>query len=95
MAKHKTEVKLTGEFTTIDVYLEGIEIPLREVNDGEHYKLYSEFEINGPLDVHVRLKGWIDMKWEISIKVDNKEVFKKKDTFDWRGFTTFTQPVNI
>ncbi len=29
MAKHKTEVSLHGEFTTIDVFLEGIEIPLR------------------------------------------------------------------
>lgn len=50
MAKHKTEIKLVGEFTTIDVYLEGIEIPLREINDGEHYKLYSEFEISGLLN---------------------------------------------
>ena len=95
MAKHKTEVKLVGEFTTIDVYLEGTEIPLREINDGEYYKLYNEFVIDGQLDIHVRLKGWIDMKWKISIKVDDKEVFKKNGTFDWKGFVTFTDKVNI
>lgn len=95
MAKHKVEVKLNGEFTTIDVFLEGIEISLREINDGEHYKLFSEFEITDLLDVHVRLKGWIDMKWSIEIKVDNKKVFNRNGEFDWKGFITFTEQVNM
>lgn len=95
MSKHKLEVKLSGEFTTIDVYLEGTEIPLREINNGEYYKLYTEFEIKDPLDVHVRLKGWSDMKWKISIKVDDTEVLENNGVFDWKAFVTFTKQVNI
>jgi hypothetical protein len=95
MAKHKTEVTLKGEFTTIDVFLEGIEIPLREINDNEYYKLYSEFEIQNPLDIQVRLKGWIGMKWGFSIILDDKEVYSNKGTFDYKGFVTFTVQKNI
>jgi hypothetical protein len=90
MAKHKTEVSLQGEFTTIDVFLEGIEIPLREINDNDYYKLYNEFEINNPLNINVRLKGWTGMKWKIIVKVDDTNVYSKKGDFDEKGFVTFT-----
>ena len=95
MTKHKTELILKGEFTTIDVFLEGIEIPLREINDNDYYKLFNEFEVQNPLDIHVRLKGWIGMKWEFSVKVDSKEVYSDKGQFDHKGFITFTKHINI
>jgi|GEM_PF-4329143 len=90
MAKYKTEVSLQGEFTTIDVFLEGIEIPLREVNDNDYYKLYNEFEIINPLNINVRLKGWVGMKWKIIIKVEDKAAYTKSGVFDNKGFVTFT-----
>ena len=95
MAKCKTEVFLKGEFTTIDVFLEGLEIPLREINNGEFFKLFSEFGIRNPLDIHVRLKGWISMKWQFKIKVNDKEVFSKSGQFDSKGFVTFTEQIQI
>lgn len=95
MAKHKTEVNLQGEFTTIDVYLEGIEIPLREINDNDYYKLYSEFEIINPLNINVRLKGWTGMKWKITIKVDETNVYSKNGVFDNKGFVAFTATKSI
>lgn len=95
MAKHKIEVILKGEFTTIDVFLEGIEIPLREINDNDYYKLYSEFEIDNPLDINFRLKGWTGMSWSILIKVDNTTVFSKKGVFDRKGFVTFSTTKTI
>ncbi len=95
MDKHKIEVRLQGEFTTIDVFLEGIEIPLREVNDNDYSKLYTEFEIQNPLDINVRLKGWIGMKWALSIKIDDKEVYSKNGVFDFKGFVSFTDTKSI
>lgn len=92
---YKVEVFLKGEFTTIDVFLEGKEIPLREINDGDYYKLYSSFEILDPLDIHVRLKGWYSMDWSFAVKVNDKEVFKKEGEFDVKGFVTFTEKVKI
>jgi hypothetical protein len=95
MAKKKVEVILKGEFTTIDIFLEGIEIPLNEINNNDFYKLYNLFEIEDPLDIHVRLKGWIDMNWEIIIKINNATVFSKHGTFDYRGFITFTETIKL
>jgi len=95
MSKHKTEVSLQGEFTTIDVFLEGIEIPLREINDNDFYKLYNEFEIVNPLNISARLKGWTGMKWKITIKVDDKVVYSKNGIFDNKGFVTFTATKSI
>jgi hypothetical protein len=95
MARHKIEVNLLGEFTTIDVFLEGIEIPLKEINDNTYYKVYTEFDILDPLDINVRLKGWIGMKWNLSVKVDDKEFYSKEGVFDYKGFVTFTDTKNI
>ncbi len=95
MAKHKTEVSLQGEFTTIDVFLEGIEIPLREINDNDYYKLYNEFEIVNSLNINVRLKGWSGMKWKITIKVDDTTAYTKNGVFDNKGFVTFTATKTI
>lgn len=95
MAKHKTEISLKGEFTTIDIFLEGVEIPLREINDNDYYKIFSEFEIENPLDINVRLKGWTGMKWEISIKVDGTIAYTRNGVFDKKGFVTFTATKTI
>jgi len=95
MAKHKTEVSLQGEFTTIDVFLEGIEIPLREINDNDYYKLYNEFEITDPLNINVRLKGWIGMKWKITIKIDDAIVHTKNGIFDSKGFVSYSETKTI
>jgi hypothetical protein len=95
MAKHKTEVSLQGEFTTIDVFLEGIEIPVREINDNDYYKLYNEFEIVNPLNINVRLKGWTGMKWKFSVKVDGANAYSNNGVFDEKGFVTFTATKTI
>jgi hypothetical protein len=95
MAKHKIELFLKGEFTGIDVSLEGTQIVPREINDNDYFKLFSEFEIQNPLDIHVRLDGFIGMKWSLSIKVDDTEVYSKKGEFDFKGFVTFTETKNI
>jgi hypothetical protein len=95
MTKHKMELFLKGEFTGIDVALEGLQIVPREINNNDYYKLFSEFAIQNPLDIHARLDGWIGMKWSLSIKVDDKEVYSKKGTFDSKGFVTFTDTQNI
>lgn len=95
MAKHKLELFLKGEFTGIDISLEGIQIVPREINDNDYYKLFSEFEIQSLLDIHVRLDGFIGMKWSISIKVDNGEVYTKEGEFDSKGFVTFTSTKKI
>ena len=95
MAKHKVELILKGEFTGIDIALEGIQIVPREINDNDYYKLFSEFEIQNPLNIHARLDGWIGMKWLLSIKVNDKEVYSRKGTFDSKGFVTFTETKNI
>jgi len=95
MAKYKVEVQLTGVFTTIDVFLEGIEIPLREVEPNKYVKIYSAFEIVNPLDIHVLIKGWIGMKWAFLVRVNDKQVFKKEGEFDKKGYATFTETVNI
>ncbi len=91
----KVEVFLTGEFTTIDVYIEGREIPLREINDTEYYKLYTSFDIINPLDVHVRLKGWFIMDWSFAVKVNDQEVLSEEGQFGIKGFVTFTNQVTI
>jgi hypothetical protein len=95
MAKHKLELFLSGEFTGIDICLEGTQIVPREINDNEYYKLYTEFVIENPLDIHVRLDGFFSMKWALSIKVDDAEVYTKKGEFDKKGFVTFTETVII
>lgn len=95
MTTHKTEVSLQGEFTTIDVFLEGIEIPLREINDNDYYKLYNEFVIVNPLDISVRLKGWMGMKWNFSINIDDANIYSNNGVFDKKGFVTFTATKSI
>jgi hypothetical protein len=95
MAKHKTEVSLKGEFTTIDVCLESIEIPVREINDNDYYKLYNEFEIVNPLDISVRLKGWTGMKWNFSVKIDDADTYSNNGVFDEKGFVTFIASITI
>lgn len=95
MANHKLEVFLKGEFTGIDIALEGKQIVPREINDNDYYKLFTEFEILNPLNIHVRLDGWFSMKWKFIIKVDNVEVFSNKGEFDEKGFVTFTKERNI
>ena len=90
--KYKVEVFLNGEFTTIDVYLEGHEIGLREINDNEFYKLFNEFIIDEPLNIHVILKGWSGSKWSFLIKINDKDFFKNKGTFSSSGYVTFTEP---
>lgn len=95
MGKHKVETTLKGVFTTIDVYLEGIEIPLSEINQNEYYKLYSAFVIDNPLDIHVMLKGWTGMEWSLAIVVDDKEVYKNNGVFDKKGYVTFTAQINL
>lgn len=95
LASYKVEVFLKGEFTTIDVLLEGKEIPLREVDDNEYYKLYTSFDIINPLDIHVRLKGWFGMDWSFSVKINDKEIYANEGVFDIKGFVTFTEHVNI
>jgi|KBSSwiStaDraftv2_1062776.scaffolds.fasta_scaffold61514_2 hypothetical protein len=95
LSSYKVEVFLKGEFTTIDVYLEGKEIPLREVDDNEYYKLYTSFDIINPLDIHVRLKGWFGMDWNFEVRVNNKQVYSNDGVFDVKGFVTFTEHVNI
>ena len=95
MSKRKVEVFLKGEFTTIDVFLEGMEIPLREINNNEYYKLYTEFDIVDELDIHVRLKGWVNMQWSFKVKVDDVEKLLKSGTFDFKGFVTFTEHVKV
>lgn len=95
MAKHKLEVTLKGEFTTVDVTLEGIEIPLREIKDNVYHRLYSHFEILNPLDIFVKLKGWTGQDWSILIKVDDQEKFKEKGTFDSKGFAKISEQVQI
>jgi hypothetical protein len=95
MAKHKTEVSLQGEFTTIDVFLEGNEIPLREINDNDYYKLYNEFEITNPMNINARLKGWKGMKWKLSITIDDIAAYSKSGVFDHKGFVNFTATKTI
>lgn len=95
MSTHKIEVILQGEFTTIDVFIEGSEIPLREINDNEYYKLYNGFEIINPLDVSVRLKGWAGMEWNFSIKIDGSDTYSNKGIFDNKGFVTFNAAKTI
>jgi len=95
MSKHKTEVNLQGEFTTIDIFLEGIEIPLRAINDNDYYKLYSAFDIVNPLNISARLKGFFGMKWKLTIKVDDQNVYSKNGTFDEKGFVTFSATKTI
>lgn len=95
MSSYKTEIMLKGEFTTIDVFLEGIEIPLTEINDNEYYRLYSAFKIENPLDIHVRLKGWTGMSWSFKVKIETDEVFSKNGVFDHKGFVTFTESISI
>jgi hypothetical protein len=89
MSQHKVEISLQGEFTTIDVFLEGKEIPLKEINDNDYYKVYTAFEIFDPLDISVRLKGFMNMKWKITIKVNDSTLFTKSGVFDSKGFVTF------
>lgn len=93
MELHKVEVFLNGEFTTVDVYLEGREIPLQEINNNQYYKLYTKLPVYGSLDVHVRLKGWISMDWELKIKVDDVERLHERGTFGQWGFATFTRNI--
>lgn len=95
MANHKLEVFLKGEFTGIDIALEGKQIVPREINDNDYYKLFTEFAIQNPLNIHVRLDGWFSMKWKLIIKVDDVEVFSKKGEFNDKGFVTFTNEKNI
>jgi len=95
MAKKKLEINLKGELTGIDIVLEGIRIIPREINDNDYYKIYNQFEIQNPLDIHIRLDGWIDMKWEFVIKIDNKKVYSKKGKFTHKGFVTFNDKINI
>ncbi len=95
MSKHKLEVTLKGEFTTVDVELEGKEIPLRESGDNIFSWTDSNFEIENPLNISVRLKGWTSQDWSIVIKVDDQEKFKKEGTFDSSGFVNFPAEVQI
>jgi hypothetical protein len=95
MPHYKTEVTVKGELTTVDVILEGTEIPLREINENEYYRSYSEFEVVEPLDVSVRLKGWTGMKWSVEIKLNDNVVLSKKGEFDVKGFVTFSEPCNV
>ena len=95
MRQIKTEVILEGEFTTIDVSLEGKEISLREVEDNQFRKLFNGLEIEEDLDIHVRLKGFITMEWSIKVIIEDKEAFLKKGTFDSKGFITFTESIGI
>jgi hypothetical protein len=95
MAKHKIELLLKGEFTGIDISLEGIQIDPREINDHDYYKLFSEFEIRNPLDIHARFDGFIGMKWSVLIKVDDKVIYTREGVFDYKGFVTFTDTKDI
>lgn len=95
MTKHKLEVTLKGKFTTVDVKLEGKEIPLRESKDNIFHGSYSDFEIENPLDISVLLKGWTSQDWSIVIKVDDQEKFKEEGTFGSNGTVDFTRSVKI
>ena len=95
MANYKVEIFLKGEFKEVDVFLEGTEIPLREINDNDYYKLYNQFDIQNPLDINVRLKGWYDMFWEFSVKVNDVEKYHKNGVFDNKGFVGFTDSVIV
>jgi len=95
MAKHKLEVILNGEFTGIDIAIEGKQIVPREINDNDYYKLFPEFVIQNPLNIHVRLDSWFSMKWKLIIKVDDIELFSKKGEIDNKGYVTFTEEINI
>jgi hypothetical protein len=91
----RIEVKLVGEFTTVDVFLEGNEIPLKEVKDNEFYKVYTNFQIDGPLDVLVRLKGFYSMDWDIKILANGNEVFHRSGVFDDKEFVTFKAEIDL
>jgi hypothetical protein len=43
-----------------------------------------------PLNINVRLKGWVGMKWKITIKIDDTTAYTKNGVFDNKGFVTFT-----
>ncbi len=89
MASHNLEVTLKGQFSYIDVFLEGQEIPLREIDNDVYYRQYSNFDISNPLDINVRLCGFPPSNWDLSINVDNKNVFHKNKPFakKWVDFT--------
>jgi len=95
MENYKTEVILTGEFTTIDVFLEGTEVPLSETESNTYYKEYPAFAIEGLLDLNVRLKGWTGMSWSLKIKIRDKEVYSRSGVFDIKGFVTFTASIQV
>jgi len=91
----KVEVKLVGEFTTVDVFLEGDEIPLKEINDNEYHKVYTNFQIEGSLDVLVRLKGFYSMDWDIKIFVNDNEIFHRSGVFDDKEFVTLKAEIDL
>ena len=92
MAKHKLEVKLSGEFTTIDIKVEGREVALREINDGEYYKKYSSFEIDDVINLNIFLIGFPTMEWKLEIFVDGDKVYSKKDKFI-KDYVSYTENI--
>jgi hypothetical protein len=89
--KVDVEVILKGVFTTIDVYLEGKEVPLREIDTNIFQRIFKNFEITNCLDIHVLLKGWTGMEWSLIIKVDNLTKLEKTGEFDKKGYVSFSE----
>lgn len=92
MSKHRLEVKLYGEFTTVDIKVEGREISLREINGNEYHKLYSSFEIDELINLNVFLIGFPSMEWKIQIFADNKKVYEKKAKFK-KDYVSYTEDI--
>ena len=89
MATHKLDVTLKGQFSYIDVFIEGYEIPLREIDNDVYYRSYTNYEIDQTLDLNVKICGYPGTNWDLKINVDDKEIFADNKPFikKWAVFT--------
>jgi hypothetical protein len=77
----KIEVILRGEFTNMDINIEGLHVPLYRSGQGEYVKSYEYFEIQWPLDVNIRLKSGLGKRWEVIIRLGGKSIFRRNGMF--------------
>jgi hypothetical protein len=91
--KHKVEVSISGDVFTAFCELEGNEVDLVGSQTG-FGRTFSDFDINGDLNVFVHCKGLSGTDVAITVKVDSKEVLKRDGAIA-KGFFRVDEAVSL
>jgi hypothetical protein len=97
MSNYKVEITVNGQLIgpRYFITLEGHQINLMENPANVYKRAFEEFPVDGPLDVHIALRGVYGRPYKVLIKVRDKEYELMEGHFPIKGVVSVSRQINL